>query len=103
MNQQSRLAGDFINQRTNLLAQKLRETGEDSRLEEYLRQKLIECRWRDDLKDYCKEVIRQKGLEKITIEELTDMLYIRGQATIPNKVKEDLLSRLRQFFDENQI
>ncbi|KAM3143411.1 Transcription and mRNA export factor eny2 [Paramecium bursaria] len=100
---QPRGAQDFINQRTSMLAMKLKETGEDARLEEYLRQKLIECRWRDELKDYCKEQIRQKGLEKITIEELTDMLYVRGQATIPNKVKEDLLSRLRQFFEENQI
>jgi enhancer of yellow 2 transcription factor len=70
-------------------------------LEDYLRQKLIESGWKDELKNYCKEQIRQKGLEKITIEELTDILYVRGQATVPNKVKEELLQKLKGFFEEN--
>jgi enhancer of yellow 2 transcription factor len=80
-------------------------------LEDYLRQKLIEVGWKDDLKNYCKgtslsyyqEQIREKGLEKVTIDELTDMLQVRGQATVPNRVKEDLLARLKVFFEENPI
>ena len=71
--------------RTTIM-QKLVETGEKERLKELLRQKLIECGWRDELKEYCKgarallaprkmtcfcaEVIRSKGLEKITVDEL---------------------------------
>jgi len=31
----------------------LEESGEKARLEEYLRQKLIECGWKDELKKYC--------------------------------------------------
>ena len=40
------------------------------RLKEMLRERLIQCGWRDDLKEYCQDVIRRKGLEKVTIEEL---------------------------------
>lgn len=57
-----------ISQRKILLEQKLRESGEETRyfisfffifhlafrMEDYLRQKLIECGWKDDLKKYCK-------------------------------------------------
>ena len=40
------------------------------RLKELLRKKLIERGWRDELKDYCKEVIKSKGLEQISVEDL---------------------------------
>ncbi len=36
-----------------LIERKLEETGEKARLEEYLRQRLIESGWRDDLKRHC--------------------------------------------------
>jgi hypothetical protein len=36
-----------------LIEKKLEESGEKARLEEYLRQKLIECGWKDELKKYC--------------------------------------------------
>ena len=39
---------------------------------------MIESGWKDDLKRYCKELIRKKGLEKVTIDELVDELIIRG-------------------------
>jgi len=37
----------------SLIEKKLEESGEKQRLEEYLRQKLIECGWKDELKKYC--------------------------------------------------
>ena len=45
----------------------MRESREEARLEEYLRQRLIEIGWKDELKNHCKELIRRKGLEKVTI------------------------------------
>ena len=54
---------------------------------------MIDCGWKDRLKTYCKgflkieknhffifkiELIRKKGLEKVTIDELVDELIIRG-------------------------
>jgi len=49
---------------------KLIETGERERLKELLQQKLIECGWRDQVKSYCKDVVKQKGLDNITVEDL---------------------------------
>jgi enhancer of yellow 2 transcription factor len=81
-----------------------------------LRERLIQCGWRDDLKEYCKDVIRRKGLEKVTIEELVAEITPKGRckilllfilfftfsrslsiATIPDEVKAELLLRIRKF------
>ena len=37
----------------SLIEKKLEETGEKARLEEYLRARLIECGWKEDLKKHC--------------------------------------------------
>lgn len=52
------------------------------RLKEMLRERLIQCGWRDDLKEFCKDVIRRKGLEKVTIEELVDEITPKGRGNI---------------------
>ena len=55
------------------------ETGEKDKLKEMLREKLSECGWRDELKEHCKKVIREKGLEKVTIEELVAEITPKGR------------------------
>ena len=80
---------------------KLEETGEKERLKELLRKQLIEVGWRDELKAYCKDVIKNKGLEKITVEELVAEITPRGRATVPDSVKAELLQRIRSFLEAN--
>ena len=95
-----------------LIERKLEETGEKARLEEFLRQRLIESGWRDDLKRHClgksktqpvysnssslirlnvTEIIRAKGLERINLEDLVEELLPKGRSLVPGQVKEDLL------------
>ena len=81
--------------------EKLVETGEKERLKTLLRAKLEECGWRDELKKYCKEVIKNKGLEKITVEELVQEITPRGRATVPAAIKAELLQRIRKFLQAN--
>eukprot|EP00163_Fabomonas_tropica_P001117 TRINITY_DN1084_c0_g1_i2.p2 TRINITY_DN1084_c0_g1~~TRINITY_DN1084_c0_g1_i2.p2 ORF type:complete len:106 (+),score=18.13 TRINITY_DN1084_c0_g1_i2:190-507(+) len=81
--------------------QKLIETGEKERLKDMLRAKLVECGWRDDLKAHCKEVIKQKGLEHINIEELVAAITPRGRATVPDHIKAELLTKIRKFLSAN--
>ncbi|EWS75097.1 enhancer of yellow 2 transcription factor-like protein (macronuclear) [Tetrahymena thermophila SB210] len=93
-------ADTYVASRKIALEKKLIEGGEEQRLEDYLRQKLIESGWKDDLKKYCKELIRKKGLEKVTIDELVNELVERGRNTVPNKIKEDLLARIKNYFED---
>lgn len=74
-----------------MIEKKLEESGEKARLEEYLRQKLIECGWKDELKKHCMELIRNKGLEKINLDDLVEELLPKGRALVPTSVKEELL------------
>ena len=55
------------------------------RLKELLRTRLIECGWRDQLKVQCKEVVREKGLENVTVDDLVTVITPkgRGQAADP--------------------
>ena len=54
------------------------------KLKEILREQLIQSGWKDELKEYCKEIIRRKGLEKVTVEELVAEItpHGRGNAQI---------------------
>jgi enhancer of yellow 2 transcription factor len=77
--------------------QKLQESGEKERLKELLRKRLYESGWHDDLKAYCKEVIKAKGLESITVEDLVKEITPHGRSTVPDSVKAELLSRIQHF------
>jgi len=73
------------------------QSGEKERLKELLRSRLIECGWRDDLKSFCKTVIKNKGLEKITVNELVQEVIPRGRATVPESIKAELLQQIKTF------
>ena len=85
-----------------LIERKLEESGEKAKLEEYLRQKLIESGWKDQLKDHCIEIIRQKGLDKINLEDLVEELLPKGRSLVPTKIKEDLLSRIKGHLEQDE-
>ena len=97
-------------------------------MKELLRQKLAESGWRDQLKEHCKvtahkpsvhlwpifalpsetkqlpfsqTVLREKGLEAISVEELVKEITPRGRATVPDSLKAELLQRIRKFLAEN--
>uniref|UniRef100_A0A3B4AH26 Transcription and mRNA export factor ENY2 n=1 Tax=Periophthalmus magnuspinnatus TaxID=409849 RepID=A0A3B4AH26_9GOBI len=66
--------------------QKLIEMGERERLKELLRAKLVECGWKDQLKAHCKDVIREKGLEHVTVEDLVTEVTPKGRGNNPYRV-----------------
>uniref|UniRef100_A0A8C1WBF5 Transcription and mRNA export factor ENY2 n=3 Tax=Cyprinus carpio TaxID=7962 RepID=A0A8C1WBF5_CYPCA len=81
--------------------QKLIEMGERERLKELLRAKLIECGWRDQVKALCKEVIKEKGLENVTVEDLVAGVTPKGRALVPDSVKKELLQRIKAFLSQH--
>ncbi|KAM8871293.1 transcription and mRNA export factor ENY2 isoform 2-T2 [Spinachia spinachia] len=81
--------------------QKLTEMGERERLKELLRTKLTECGWKDQMKAHCKEVIKDKGLEHVTVEDLVVEITPKGRALVPDSVKKELLHRIRAFLAQH--
>mmetsp|Transcript_22602 Transcript_22602/g.31852 ORF Transcript_22602/g.31852 Transcript_22602/m.31852 type:complete len:101 (-) Transcript_22602:231-533(-) len=79
------------------IREKLVQSGEKQRLKELLAERLSECGWRDNLKENCKNAIKNKGLDKITVEELVAEVTPTGRATVPEKVKAELLQHIKDF------
>ncbi|XP_075559719.1 transcription and mRNA export factor ENY2-like isoform X1 [Dermacentor variabilis] len=77
--------------------QRLIESGERDRLKELLRTRLIECGWKDQLKAYCKEIIREKGVENVSVDDLIAAVTPRGRATVPDIIKRELLHQIKNF------
>lgn len=55
--------------------------------------KLIECGWRDQMKDVARDAIRKRGIAEITVDELSGLL-LDNSALLPECAKRDILDDL---------
>lgn len=97
----------------------------------------MEYGWRDQMKAYCKgkitqsihsikslpfriEIVKQKGLENITVDELVQEITPKGRgknkwiawsnvcwmivylALVPDTIKKEMLARLRQYLSKHE-
>ncbi|XP_023228028.1 transcription and mRNA export factor ENY2-like [Centruroides vittatus] len=84
----------------SVINQKLVESGERERLKELLRTRLVECGWRDQLKAYCKDIVKEKGVENVTVDDLVAEITPKGRELVPDSVKRELLQRIRTFLSQ---
>ena len=71
-----------------------------------MRLKLTECGWRDEMKEIAKDMIRSRGgVNRITVDELVSELLPRGRASVPEKIKGELIDDIQAFNknEENMI
>ncbi|KAJ3221801.1 Transcription and mRNA export factor eny2 [Clydaea vesicula] len=66
----------------NIIDQKLVKSGEKERLKQLLRQRLTQCGWRDDLKAHCKDVVKGKGMDQVSVEDLINEITPKGRGSI---------------------
>lgn len=81
---------------------KLVESGEKERLKDHLRMRLKECGWEDQLRLHAKDVVREKGLERIKLEELTKEITPKARSLVPDSVKKELLIKIKDFLLQQQ-
>ncbi|KAI9336428.1 enhancer of yellow 2 transcription factor [Zopfochytrium polystomum] len=79
-----------------LIDQKLLKTGEKDKLKELLRSKLIEVGWRDEVKQHIKDVLKAKGLEQVTVDDLIAEVGPKARAIVPEHIKLEMLQRIRK-------
>ena len=98
----------------------LQDSGEKDRLKEYLRVKLTECGWRDDMNRWCKEQVEKKTARTalapnappnaeqctlascgITDEWVKNEVMPYAMKNIPDYVKEEVLRYIRDFMSSN--
>ncbi|XP_042894070.1 transcription and mRNA export factor ENY2-like [Penaeus japonicus] len=88
---------DRSTQMKNSINQKLVETGEKERLKDMLRQRLTECGWRDELKEHAKDIVRERGLQQVTVDDLVKEITPQGRDLVPDTVKRELLAEIKNF------
>jgi len=80
--------------------QKFTESGEKERLQELLRVRLIECGWRDEVKDHARLIVKEKGVDNVTVDDLIAELTPRGRSSVPDDVKKELLELIKAYLME---
>lgn len=68
----------------------------------FLRSRLIECGWRDQLKLEAKEIVKEKGLERVKLDDLVREITPKGRASVPDSVKRELLAKIKDFLAQQQ-
>jgi len=83
------------------LFKQLKESGELERIQSHLRKTLIESEWRNTVAKKCDEIIDKNGVDKVSVEKLTQEVTPLARATVPDKVKQDLMLMVKQFLEAN--
>lgn len=66
-------------------------------LTEYLRSRLIECGWRDQVASRCRDLIQKRGVEHVKLAHLVSEVKNEAKLKVPDSVKSDLLTKIRQI------
>ena len=82
--------------------QRLIECGEKEKLKSLLRGRLLECGWREQVKLHAKEIVKEKGLEKVKLEDLVRDITPKGRALVPDSVKKELVQQIKEFLAHQQ-
>jgi len=82
------------------LTAKLEESGYREELKKKLIVKLEESGWKDQVKMTCKDVVKEKGLDKITVEDLVQDVAPKGSQMVPEEIRKDLLRDIKKFLED---
>ena len=73
------------------------------RLRQRFMANLVECGWRDDMKDVAINVIQEHGgLSQFTLDRLIEDLLPHGRSTVPPALREEIMEQLRQIVREQR-
>jgi len=75
--------------------QNLTESGERERLIQLLRTRLLECGWRDKVVVLCKDVVKDVGVDNITLDNLITEVTPKARQMVDDSVKRELLQRIK--------
>ncbi|XP_042908888.1 transcription and mRNA export factor ENY2-1 [Parasteatoda tepidariorum] len=71
------------------------EPSDVEKLKELLKTRLTESGWRDEMKAVCRDIIREKGVENVTVESLVKEMTPKGRELVSDSIKRELLQKIR--------
>ncbi|PVU97315.1 hypothetical protein BB561_000643 [Smittium simulii] len=73
------------------------ESGEKERILELTKSKFIANGWSDHVRSHCKELIKEKDINSVTIDELCDEVMPYALSSIQEDTKIELTEQVKAF------
>lgn len=82
---------------------KLKEYERDGEVGRLFEEKLRECGWEEEMRSYCKGLIRQEGLDKVQAAELEEKMQVKGKNVVPMSVREEMFQAVVHMLREERL
>ena len=69
-------------------------------LTEYLRSRLIESGWRDQLSTKCRELIQKRGVDNVKLVHLISEVRTEARQKISESIRTEMLGKIRKLAQE---
>lgn len=90
---------ESIDSLKNLAHRRLVETGERDKLIQTLKTRLTDCGWQDQLKEFCWKVVKDRGIDNVTIDDIVNEVSPRAKEKVPDPVRKELVELIRNFLN----
>jgi enhancer of yellow 2 transcription factor len=75
----------------------LESQGEAEQIRSFLNENSQVARWRTEVRKFCKQIIRENGVESLTLDTLFDQIAPQARQMMPEDVRTEIRSRLEVF------
>ena len=82
---------------------KLTEFERDGEVGRLFEQKLRDCGWEEEMRNYCKSIIRAEGLDKVQAADLEEKMQVKGKNLVPMSVREEMFEAVVQMLREEGL
>eukprot|EP00088_Acartia_fossae_P010841 TRINITY_DN15432_c0_g1_i1.p1 TRINITY_DN15432_c0_g1~~TRINITY_DN15432_c0_g1_i1.p1 ORF type:complete len:106 (-),score=30.69 TRINITY_DN15432_c0_g1_i1:98-415(-) len=81
------------------LSQMLSEAGHKDELKSMLLTKLESCGWKDQVRLVIKDIVKEKGIDKISVEDLVQETAPHASQLVPDQVRMEMLDEVKRFLE----
>lgn len=74
-------------------------TSQKEELMAFLQMRLKETDWKRNITNICRDLIQERGLDQVNIEEIVKELIPRAEQAIPESIQNELLEKIKKTLD----
>ncbi|OMJ22305.1 Transcription and mRNA export factor ENY2 [Smittium culicis] len=76
------------------------DSGERERLYEIVKAKLNARGWQDHVRNHCKEVLKNKDVKAVTVDELCEDVLPYAKNSVSDDVKVETMEQIKSFLNK---
>merc|ERR1712060_252378 len=85
------------------LYNRLRESGQISVIQNVLQEKLMSSVWPKIIEQKCDQYIDKVGVQKVTLDGLTNEVLPAARASVPEEIKQELMNVCKSYLENNPL